>query len=288
MAVIIDGKGLGLKVRSKIAEDVKQIVKSGSRVPGLAVILVGDDPASSVYVNMKEKACVEAGFKSVLHRLSSDISTEELISFVNSLNSDDSIDGILVQLPLPKHIDEKRVLYSVDPSKDVDGFHPINVGLMHIGEDTLFPCTPYGVMKIFEEYDIDLFGKHAVVLGRSNIVGKPMASLLLKSNATVTICHSKTKNIESVVRLGDIVVAAVGIPNFVKSSFVKDGAVVIDVGINRLNGKLVGDVDFEDVKDKCSYITPVPGGVGPMTIAMLMANTLKAYQKRTGIFKQLA
>lgn len=283
MTKIIEGKQLGLKVRAEIAEKVKQFASRNLRVPGLGVILVGEDPASSVYVNMKEKACIEAGFKSVVHRLPFDVTTEQLLNLVNSLNSDNLIDGILVQLPLPKHIDEKRVLYGVDPSKDVDGFHPINVGLMHIGEDTLFPCTPYGVMKIFEEYNIDLSGKHAVVVGRSNIVGKPMASLLLKSNATVTICHSKTKDIESVVRLGDVVVAAVGIPNFIKSSFIKEGAVVIDVGINRLDGKLVGDVDFEDVKDKCSYITPVPGGVGPMTIAMLMANTLKSYQKRMGI-----
>lgn len=283
MTTIIDGKQLGSKVRAEIFEKVKQFGTSKLRMPGLAVILVGEDSASNVYVNMKEKACIEAGFKSLIYRLSAEIDTDALVEFVNELNDDDSVDGILVQLPLPGHIDEKRVLYAVDPSKDVDGFNPVNVGLMHIGEDTLFPCTPYGIMKIFEEYNIDLSGKHAVVVGRSNIVGKPMASLLLKSNATVTVCHSRTKDIESVVRLGDVVVAAVGIPNFIKSSFIKEGAVVIDVGINRMDGKLVGDVDFEDVKNKCSYITPVPGGVGPMTIAMLMANTLKSYQKRMGI-----
>lgn len=283
MTTIIDGKQLGSKVRAEIFEKVKQFGTSKLRMPGLAVILVGEDSASNVYVNMKEKACIEAGFKSLIYRLSAEIDTDALVEFVNELNDDDSVDGILVQLPLPGHIDEKRVLYAVDPSKDVDGFNPVNVGLMHIGEDTLFPCTPYGIMKIFKEYNIDLSGKHAVVVGRSNIVGKPMASLLLKSNATVTVCHSRTKDIESVVRLGDVVVAAVGIPNFIKSSFIKEGAVVIDVGINRMDGKLVGDVDFEDVKNKCSYITPVPGGVGPMTIAMLMANTLKSYQKRMGI-----
>lgn len=283
MTTVIDGKKLGQKVRSEIAGEVKKFELQNLRRPGLAVILVGSNPASGVYVNMKEKACMEAGFKSLLFRLPEETSTDELVNFINKLNEDDTVDGILVQLPLPGHIDERVVLYTVDPKKDVDGFNPFNVGLLQIGEDTLFPCTPYGVMKIFEEYNINLSGKHAVVIGRSNIVGKPMASLLLKANATVTVCHSRTRDIASVASLGDVVVAAVGIPKFVKSSFIKDGAVVIDVGINRVEGKLVGDVDYDDVKERCSYITPVPGGVGPMTIAMLMANTLKSYKKRMGI-----
>lgn len=283
MTTVIDGKKLGQKVRSEIAGEVKKFELQNLRRPGLAVILVGSNPASGVYVNMKEKACMEAGFKSLLFRLPEETSTDELVNFINKLNEDDTVDGILVQLPLPGHIDERVVLYTVDPKKDVDGFNPFNVGLLHIGEDSLFPCTPYGVMKIFEEYNINLSGKHAVVIGRSNIVGKPMASLLLKANATVTVCHSRTRDIASVASLGDVVVAAVGIPKFVKSSFIKDGAVVIDVGINRVEGKLVGDVDYDDVKERCSYITPVPGGVGPMTIAMLMANTLKSYKKRMGI-----
>lgn len=277
---IIDGKALGLKIREGIAQEVAEISSKVGRKPGLSVILVGDYPASQIYVNMKEKACIEAGFNSFVYRMSQDTTTDELLNLIEKLNNDDEVDGILVQLPLPDHIDEKAVLYSIDPKKDVDGFHPFNVGLLNIGEDTLYPCTPYGVMKIFEEYNIELSGKNAVVIGRSNIVGKPMAALLLKGNATVTICHSRTKNIASICKNADIIVAAVGIPNFVTADFVKDGAVVIDVGINRVNNKLVGDVNYSDVYDKCSYITPVPGGVGPMTIAMLMYNTLKSFKKR--------
>lgn len=281
MTTIIDGKALGVKIRGRIAEEVAEISKKAGRKPGLSVILVGENPASQVYVNMKEKACIEAGFNSSVYRLSQDTTLDELLNLIEELNKNDGVDGILVQLPLPDQIDEKAVLYSIDPKKDVDGFHPFNVGLLNIGEDALFPCTPYGVMKIFEEYGIELTGKNAVVIGRSNIVGKPMASLLLKGNATVTICHSKTKDIASICRSADIIVAAVGIPQFVTADFVKDGAVVIDVGINRVDGKLVGDVNYSDVFDKCSYITPVPGGVGPMTIAMLMYNTLKSFKKRT-------
>jgi len=281
MTTIIDGKALGVKIRGRIAEEVAEISKKAGRKPGLSVILVGENPASQVYVNMKEKACIEAGFNSSVYRLSQDTTLDELLNLIEELNKNDGVDGILVQLPLPDQIDEKAVIYAIDPKKDVDGFHPFNVGLLNIGEDTLFPCTPYGVMKIFEEYGIELTGKNAVVIGRSNIVGKPMASLLLKGNATVTICHSKTKDIASICRNADIIVAAVGIPQFVTADFVKDGAVVIDVGINRVDGKLVGDVNYSDVFDKCSYITPVPGGVGPMTIAMLMYNTLKSFKKRT-------
>lgn len=276
----IDGKALGLKIRKEIAQEAAELCSKVGRKPGLSVILVGDNPASQVYVNMKEKACIEAGFNSFVYRMSQDTTTSELLNLIEKLNNDEEVDGILVQLPLPDHIDEKAVLYSIDPKKDVDGFHPFNVGLLNIGEDTFYPCTPYGVMKIFEEYNIELSGKNAVVIGRSNIVGKPMAALLLKGNATVTICHSRTKNIASICRNADIIVVAVGIPNFVTADFVKDGAVVIDVGINRVNNKLVGDVNYADVYDKCSYITPVPGGVGPMTIAMLMHNTLKSFKKR--------
>lgn len=279
MAVVIDGKKLSEKIRGGLKEKVNVYKEKYGKVPGIAVILVGNDPASTVYVNMKEKSCLEAGYKSVVERIPETSTTEELLNLVNKYNNDDSIHGILVQLPLPKHIDEKRILFSIDPAKDVDGFHPFNVGLMHIGEDTLYPCTPYGVMKMFEEYNIDLTGKNAVVLGRSNIVGKPMGSLLLKANATVTICHSKTKDLPNVCKSADILIAAIGKANFVTKEFVKDGAVVIDVGINRVDGKLVGDVKFDEVEKVASYITPVPGGVGPMTITMLMYNTMKAFEK---------
>jgi len=279
MAIVMDGKKLSEKIRGSLKEKVAFYKEKYDRVPGIAVILVGNDPASTVYVNMKEKACLEAGYKSVVERIPESSSTEDLLRLVVKYNADNTIHGILVQLPLPKQIDEKRILYSIDPAKDVDGFHPYNVGLMHIGEDTLFPCTPYGVMKFFEEYNIDLTGKNAVVLGRSNIVGKPMSSLLLKANATVTICHSRTKNLPEVCRTADILVAAIGKPNFVTKDFVKEGAVVIDVGINRLDGKLVGDVKYDEVEKLASHITPVPGGVGPMTITMLMYNTMKAFEK---------
>lgn len=279
MAIIIDGKKLSEKIRGELKEKVLNYKNEYNRVPGIAVILVGDDPASNVYVNMKEKSCLEAGYKSVVDRLPKESSTDDVLNLVNKYNNDPTINGILVQLPLPKHIDEKKILFAIDPSKDVDGFHPFNVGLMQIGEDTLYPCTPYGVMKMFEEYGIDLTGKNAVVLGRSNIVGKPMASLLLKSNATVTICHSKTKDLPKVCASADILVAAIGKPNFVTKDFVKPGAVVIDVGINRVDGKLVGDVAFNDVEPIASFITPVPGGVGPMTITMLMYNTMKSFEK---------
>ncbi|MCX8083764.1 MAG: bifunctional methylenetetrahydrofolate dehydrogenase/methenyltetrahydrofolate cyclohydrolase FolD [Calditerrivibrio sp.] len=279
MAILIDGKKISEKIRGYLKSKVISYKEKHDRVPGIAVILVGEDPASTVYVNMKEKACLEAGYKSVVERLPADSTTDDVLKLVDTFNKDRSINGILVQLPLPKQIDEKKILFSIDPSKDVDGFHPFNVGLMHIGEDTLFPCTPYGVMKMFEEHSIDLTGKNAVVLGRSNIVGKPMAALLLKANATVTICHSKTKNLPDVCKGADVLIAAIGKPHFVTKEFVKDGAVVIDVGINRLDGKLVGDVKFDEVKDIASYITPVPGGVGPMTITMLMYNTMKAFER---------
>jgi methylenetetrahydrofolate dehydrogenase (NADP+)/methenyltetrahydrofolate cyclohydrolase len=283
MATIIDGKSLGLKIRQLVAKEVENLHALVGRKPGLAVILVGDSAASSIYVNMKEKACNEVNFNSYVYRLDNSTTTDNLLELIDRLNSDNNIDGILVQLPLLSHIDEKQVLYRVDPLKDVDGFHPFNVGLLHLGENTLFPCTPHGILKIFDEYSVELAGKNAVVVGRSNIVGKPMASLLLRRNATVTICHSRTKDVASICRSADIIVAAVGIPRYITSEFVADGAIVIDVGINRVDGKLVGDVDYDNVVNKCSLITPVPGGVGPMTIAMLMYNTLMAYKKRNHI-----
>lgn len=279
MATLMDGKYVSQKIRSTLKEKASLYKEKYNRTPGIAVILVGDDPASNIYVNMKEKACNEAGFLSIVKRLPDTSTTEEVLSFVHKFNNDDSVNGILVQLPLPKHIDEKKVLFAIDPAKDVDGFHPFNVGLLHLGEDALFPCTPYGVMKMLEEYNIDVSGKNAVVLGRSNIVGKPMAALLLRNNATVTICHSRTRDLQSVCAAADILVAAIGKPHFVTKDFVKNGAVVIDVGINRVEGKIVGDVKFDEVSDKASYITPVPGGVGPMTITMLMYNTMKSFEK---------
>lgn len=279
MPTKIDGKELAQKIRNGLKEKAAEFKYRTGRVPGLAVILVGEDPASQVYVRMKNKACEEAGFKSIVDRMPDTTTTDELLARVEQYNNDDTINGILVQLPLPKQIDEKKVLYAIKPEKDVDGFHPVNVGLLNIGEDALAPCTPAGVMVMFEEYGIELSGKNVAVLGRSNIVGKPMAALLIKANATVTICHSRTKNIKDICRKSDIIVAAIGKANFVTADMVSDGAVIIDVGINRLNDKLVGDVDYEAVYTKASYITPVPGGVGPMTIAMLLSNTLKAFEK---------
>ncbi len=274
----MDGKALSQKVRAQLKLKVDEYKAKYSRVPGLAVILVGEDPASQVYVRMKNKNCEEAGYKSIVNRMPDTTTTEELLAVVEQYNNDDTINGILVQLPLPKQIDEHKVLYSIKPEKDVDGFHPFNVGLMNIGEETLYPCTPYGCMKFLEEYGIDTTGKNAVVIGRSNIVGKPMASLLLKANCTVTVCHSKTKNMAEICRQADILVAAIGKPEFVTADFVKEGAVILDVGINRVDDKLVGDVAYEEVSKKASCITPVPGGVGPMTIAMLLANTMKAFE----------
>lgn len=245
--------------------------------PGLAVVIVGDDPASRVYVNNKKKACEVVGFKSEEYALPASTTQEELLELVNTLNNKPDINGILVQLPLPEHLDDKAVIEAINPQKDVDAFHAVNVGKIMLGEYDFLPCTPSGVMEMLHAYDIPVSGKNCVVIGRSNIVGKPMAMLLLHENGTVTICHSRTQNLTEVCREADILVAAVGKPKFVTADMVKEGAVVIDVGMDRdENGKLCGDVDFENVKDKCSYITPVPGGVGPMTISTLMKNTLKA------------
>lgn len=278
MAVILDGKAISAKFRQNIKEETAALKEKTGKAPGIAVILAGDDAASSVYVNSKEKAAIECGFYSVVERISADVTTSDVLKLVEKYNNDEKIHGILVQLPLPSACDEKTILRAIRAEKDVDGFHPYNVGLLNIGEDCLMPCTPFGVMNMMADYGIEIAGKNAVVVGRSNIVGKPIAAMLLKANATVTVCHSKTKDLSGVCANADILVAAIGKAKFIKKEFVKDGAVVIDVGINRVDGKLCGDVDFEDVKDKCSYITPVPGGVGPMTITTLMQNTLKAFK----------
>lgn len=277
---ILDGKAVSLKVKESVKVRADELKKFGVE-PTLAVVLVGEDKASQTYVRAKEKACNEYGIKSVTHRLSENTTQNELLALINVLNLDDSIHGILVQLPLPKHIDTNVVLAAIDPRKDVDGFHAVNVGKLVSGLDGFVPCTPLGVMEILKEYGIDVAGLNAVVIGRSNIVGKPMANLLLNASATVTVTHSKTKNLKEICKNADLIVAAIGKPFFLKADMVKDGAVVVDVGINRLDdGRLVGDVDFDEVAPKCSYITPVPGGVGPMTIAMLLNNTILATQAK--------
>lgn len=277
---ILDGKAVSLKVKESVKVRADELKKFGIE-PTLAVVLVGEDKASQTYVRAKEKACNEYGIKSVAHRLSENTTRNELLALINVLNLDDSIHGILVQLPLPKHIDTNVVLAAIDPRKDVDGFHAVNVGKLVSGLDGFVPCTPLGVMEILKEYGIEVAGLNAVVIGRSNIVGKPMANLLLNASATVTITHSKTKNLKEICKNADLIVAAIGKPFFLKADMVKDGAVVVDVGINRLDdGRLVGDVDFDEVAPKCSYITPVPGGVGPMTIAMLLNNTILAAQAK--------
>lgn len=273
---IIDGKAVSASVRERIKNEVESLKKDGKET-GLAVIIVGNDPASKVYVNNKKKGCAEVGINSYEYVLPEETTTEELLELINNLNNDDKVDGILCQLPLPKHIDEKTVINSIIPQKDVDAFHPVNTGHIMIGDYSFLPCTPAGIIEMLKFYNIEISGKECVVIGRSNIVGKPMAMLLLHNSGTVTVCHSKTQNLAEVCRRADILVAAVGKANFVTADMVKDGAVVIDVGMNRnAEGKLCGDVDFEGVKDKCSFITPVPGGVGPMTITMLLNNTLTA------------
>lgn len=278
---IIDGKGFSQKIQTLIKEEHKNLVSEMGRRAGLAVIIVGDNQASKVYVQNKIKACENVGFYSENIEFSGDITEIELLEEIEKLNKNDKIDGILVQLPLPKHIDEKKVIEKILPEKDVDGFHPVNVGKMMIGEKSGFlPCTPYGIMQLIDEYKIDLVGKDVVVVGRSNIVGKPMALLLIERGATVTVCNSKTKNLQEKLKEADIIVAATGVPKLVKGNDVKTGVVVIDVGINRLDGKLCGDVDYEEVSKKSSYITPVPGGVGPMTIASLIKNTLESYKRK--------
>ena len=277
---LIDGKLVASKIREEIKDRVAEIKNKHSRIPGLAAILVGDDPASEIYVRNKRKACEDVGIYSEEHKLSGDIAQEDLLKLINRLNGDENINGILVQLPLPKHIDDSTVLNSVSPEKDVDGFHPINAGLLFEGKPRFIACTPHGIIKMLEFYNIDIEGKNAVVLGRSNIVGKPASMLLLQKNATVTICHSRTRNLDKILKSADLIVAAIGRAKFVTPEMVKKGSVIIDVGINRLDdGKLVGDVDFENVKDISSYITPVPGGVGPMTITMLLWNTVSSLEQ---------
>lgn len=280
---IIDGKAVSKKVKEDVKAECEQLKAKGV-TPGLAVIIVGDDPASQVYVHNKEVACEVCGFYSVKYALPAETTQEELNALIDKLNKDDKINGILCQLPLPSHLDDKEVINRIDPLKDVDAFHPVNVGAIMIGDYNYLPCTPAGVMELIHSTGVDVSGKKAVVIGRSNIVGKPMAMLLLHENATVEITHSRTRDLAEITKGADILVAAIGKAKFVKADMVKDGAVVIDVGMNRdENGKLCGDVDFEDVKDKCSFITPVPGGVGPMTIAMLMKNTLTAAKIQNGI-----
>lgn len=280
-AVIIDGKAVSQQTREKIAVETNELKEKTGITPGLAVVIVGDDPASRVYVNNKKKACAEVGFYSEEHALPAETTQEELVKLVKELNSREEIDGILVQLPLPKHIDEKAVIEAISPKKDVDAFHEQNVGKIMIGNYSFLPCTPAGIVELIDSIGVDVTGMECVVIGRSNIVGKPMAMLMLHKNATVTICHSRTKNLPEVCRRADILIAAVGIAKFVKADMVKPGAIVIDVGMDRdENGKLCGDVDFENVKEVAGYLTPVPGGVGPMTISMLMKNTLTAAKER--------
>ena len=274
-AVMMDGRSVSREWKLKIAKQTESLINNGVK-PHLAVVLVGENPASQVYVRNKEKACQQAGIHSSIIRLQENCTQEELEQVVLSLNADDTVHGILVQLPLPAHLSETRVLALIDPDKDVDGFHAMNSGRLMNGQPRFVPCTPLGVMKLLEAYEIPVEGKHAVVIGRSNIVGKPMAMLLLAENATVTVCHSRTKNLAEITRQADILVAAVGKAGFVTADMVKPGAVVIDVGINRVDGKLVGDVDAAQVGEVAGYLTPVPGGVGQMTIAMLLANTLEA------------
>lgn len=279
-AVVISGKKIAASIRAEVKEEVEQLTAGGKRPPSLAVVLVGKDAASQVYVNNKRKACHKTGINSVEHILDETITEKTLLSLIDNLNTDDSIDGILVQLPLPGKLREKRVIEHIDPAKDVDGFHPINVGRLTVDTPGLRPCTPAGIVEMLKRSGIELKGKNAVILGRSNIVGKPVGTMLLHESCTVTICHSKTRGLKEITKRADILIAAIGRPKFVTADMVNESAVVIDVGINRTESGLAGDVDFENVRKKVGHITPVPGGVGPMTIAMLMYNTLKACKMR--------
>ena len=281
MATIIDGKNLAKKVRQELRKECNELKKNGIN-PKLAVIMVGDDPASKVYVRNKSKACEEVGIDYEEYILKDETTQEELIELIKKLNNDKKINGILLQSPIPKHLNINEAFKAITYMKDVDGFTPSSVGKLCIGEDTFISCTPYGVMKMFEEYNIDLTGKDVVILGRSNIVGKPLIQCCIQKNATVTVCHSRTKNLAEHTKRADVVISAIGQSKFVKADMIKNGAVIIDVGINRgEDGKLTGDVDFENVEKKASYITPVPGGVGPMTIAMLMNNVIKATKEQS-------
>ena len=281
-AQIISGTQLASQIKSNVAQQISQYVAQGKRAPGLAVILVGADPASQVYVGSKRKSCAEIGITSKSYDLPETTTEQALLELIKELNQDNTVDGILVQLPLPKHIDSTKVIEQISPEKDVDGFHPYNVGRLCQRIPTLRACTPYGVMKLLETTGISFYGKHAVIVGASNIVGRPMALELLLAGCTVTVTHRFTEDLASHIGQADILVVAVGKPKFIKGEWIKEGAVVVDVGINRLEGKLVGDVEFEVAAQRASYITPVPGGVGPMTVAMLMQNTLSAYEKQQG------
>lgn len=279
-AQVIDGKQTAAEIREDIKRQTAKLIEERGIQPGLAVVLVGEDPASQVYVRNKEKACIGVGMYSEVHRLPDTTTQDELLQLIGKLATDSKIHGILVQLPLPKHIDEKAVIAAIPPEKDVDGFHPESVGNMVIGDECFLPCTPAGIIELIKRTGITLAGKHAVVIGRSNIVGKPVAMLLLQEHATVSICHSRTPDLAAITKQADVLVAAVGRAKMIKREHVKPGAVVIDVGVNRLpDGKLAGDVDYDDVQDVASYITPVPGGVGPMTITMLLLNTLKSAER---------
>ncbi len=286
--IILDGKKTSNDIKAEIAESVKEITANGSRPPHLAAVIVGDDGASLTYVGSKVRACKRVGFESTLIKLSESISENELLEKVKELNSDENIDGYIVQLPLPKHIDSQKILMAVDADKDVDGFHPTNFGKMALSLPTFISATPFGIIELLKRYNVDSSGKHTVVIGRSDIVGRPVSILMSQKsspgNSTVTLAHSRTKNIEELTKQADIIISALGVPNFLKAEMVKEGAVIVDVGITRVADnsqkgyKIVGDVDYENVSPKCSYITPVPGGVGPMTIAMLLKNTLLAYK----------
>jgi methylenetetrahydrofolate dehydrogenase (NADP+)/methenyltetrahydrofolate cyclohydrolase len=291
--ILIDGKKIAAEIKEEIKNKISTLIHEGKNVPGLATILVGDDPGSLIYINNKEKACKEIGMRSVSAKLSADIAQKDLLNIISSYNDNKDYHGILVQLPLPKHIDEDKIIDAISPNKDVDGFHPVNIGKLVLGKDTFVPCTPAGIQEILKRYNIETSGKHVVVLGRSNIVGKPIANLLMQknkyANAIVTVCHSAVGDLTQFTRIADILIAAIGKPEFVKADMVKEGVVVIDVGINRIKdnthpkgSRVVGDVDFKNVSPKASFITPVPGGVGLMTIAMLLQNTYKAYLKYGG------
>ena len=275
---IIDGKRVASQIKENIVAEVRSLKQKTGKTPGLAVVLVGDDHASAVYVRTKNKTCKNLGFQSFENILPANTKESTLLGLIDELNKDERVSGILVQLPLPSHISSYKILEAINPQKDVDGFHLENIGRLVTGNATFKPCTPEGIIQLLDHYKVDVEGKNAVVLGRSNIVGKPISLLLLERNATVTICHSRTKNLSAITKLADILIAAIGKPNFVTADMVKDDVVIIDVGINRVNDKLIGDVDYQSVSKKASLITPVPGGVGPMTIAVLMANTLQAFK----------
>jgi len=290
MAIIIDGKKVAEEIKLELKDKIDDVKKRTGKIPGLVAILVGDNPASQVYVSSKSKACNEIGMYSKVENLSANISEKELIERINYYNNDNNFHGILVQLPLPKHINEQKIIESIIPEKDVDGFHPVNVGNLVIGKDTFYPCTPYGIVELLKRYSIEIRGRHVVVVGRSNIVGKPVANMLLQkkegANAIVTVCHSAAEDLSRYTKDADILIAAIGKENFITADMIKDGAVIIDVGINRVEDKnskkgykIVGDVKFDEVEKKASYITPVPGGIGPMTIAMLLKNTFLAFTK---------